>query len=682
MKKYLYRFCFSLLFFVPLLLFSQVIFSKKGLFFHYFLFDTNIDWWSFFVAAVKSQGVFPLWTNNVFMGFPFIANIEQGFFYPLNWMNFILPVEIAFSINIFVHIAGGVFFTYLYCRQIGISRLSSLIGGWVFMMNGIVLHNYIHLFWITSVIWMPLLLYFTEMIFSRPLELRVKYIILAGLTLGIQGLTGMFQTFYYTFVLFILYFLFKAFFYGKNFRMREKVLSPLLIVLISLGIFAVQFFPTYELITHSARRDLTYQEIVRPSGESLDLNNFTEMVFPNYSQGNYVRSFTHHYFGFIVFILLFLSLLSFKKNRYIQFFSVVSLIAIIVALGKHTPFYYLVYQLHLPGFSVLKDPTRCNVVFMLGFSILTAFGMDKIIGASAVVKEKKYISSFAIIIYLFIIAAAFFQLESKYSAFSVLPANRAILNPENFPLPFLKYLHSLEWREYNILLLLGMVFFISVYLFYNKVINANKVKFILTTAVFLNFYLFRIAEVPFRNSIIKKDIVSLTKIPLTVKFLKKDSKLCRIVAVDRSIINNSAYDKIENTGISWRVWMTRQEVSQILYERNNLLEDTPLYYNLDSVGGKVVAPLMRYLEFTKSDLRVSAMQYTNYFSFLRYPNLLKLTNAKYIVIPKNIGSFHLKAKSSLKKVYFDDSRKEANLLNSKRITVGEENDLSTRKVNQ
>jgi len=671
MKRYLYKICFSLLFFVPLLLFSQVIFSKKGLFFHYFLFDTNIDWWHFLVTSVKDKGIFPFWANGVFMGFPLVANIEQGFFYPFNWINFVFPLPLAFSLNVFIHIVGGVFFTYLYCRQIGISRLAALCGGWVFMMNGIVWQNYIHLFCITSIVWLPLLFYFAEKIFSRPGQLQIKYIILAGLALGAQSLSGMFQTFYYTFVFFVLYFLFRAFFYGKSFRLRDKILPLFLISLISLGIFAVQLLPAYELITHSARASLNYRGIVHPSGESLGLENFIEMLFPNYSQGNYVRQFTHHYFGFAVVIMIFVSVLLSQRNKYIQFFTAVSFISIIFALGRHTPFCAMIYRLRLPGFSVLKDPTRINVIFMFGFSVLSAFGMNKIVGASTS-REKRQLSFIAIAVYLIIAVVVFFHLRSKYLSFSNLPGNTSILNPERFPFPFLWYLHSMEWREYCVMLILGLAFFVSLYLFYNKALSVDKYKLVLLAVIFLSLYLFRIAEVPFRNLIARKDIEPLANKSLTVSFFKKDkdNNLYRIVPFDISGDGSGIYRKIENKGIPWGRWMVQQEVSQILYKRNNLLENTALYYRLDSAGGRAVAPFKRYLEFTNGNLNITVMRHKNFFSFFYYPNFLKLSNIKYVIVPGNIED-RRSALKSLERISF----------NSKGAVVIE-NTSSTRRSNK
>ena len=58
-----------------------------------------------FAAQAVREGRLPLWNPYTFMGAPFLANSQAGFFYPLNLLLAWLPADRAVSWQIALHLS-------------------------------------------------------------------------------------------------------------------------------------------------------------------------------------------------------------------------------------------------------------------------------------------------------------------------------------------------------------------------------------------------------------------------------------------------------------------------------------------------------------------------------------------------------------------------------------------------
>jgi hypothetical protein len=110
-----------------------------------------------FAAQALRDGRLPLWNPHSFMGAPFLANSQAGFFYPLNMLLSRLPVERATSLSIALHLIIASLCAYALARAgLGLSRLAAFGAGLAFGLGGYLGAQVEHLNQLQVLAWMPL----------------------------------------------------------------------------------------------------------------------------------------------------------------------------------------------------------------------------------------------------------------------------------------------------------------------------------------------------------------------------------------------------------------------------------------------------------------------------------------------------------------------------------------------
>jgi len=151
--------------------------------------DIALQWIPFraFIGRAFSEGVFPLWTPNVFAGFPFAAFSHSGVFYPLgvllHFSDYARSVNLFYPLHLFMAGAGA----YALTRRAGASPLSSLVAAVAYTFTGKVFH-FVHFLPSTcSNAWTPWFLFAgLSLLKSGP---RLHFV-LAGVFFGLQVLGG------------------------------------------------------------------------------------------------------------------------------------------------------------------------------------------------------------------------------------------------------------------------------------------------------------------------------------------------------------------------------------------------------------------------------------------------------------------------------------------------------------
>jgi len=140
-----------------------------------------------FAASSIRRGLVPLWDPYSGAGLPFCANLPSQVFYPPNFLFYLLPINLALKLFIVLHffLAGG--FTYLFARQLGLSRISALISAIVFTFGGSLVSMIDTNLAFCTIIWLPLVLFCGQRMLQT---FKLKWIFLTGLTLAIQFLAG------------------------------------------------------------------------------------------------------------------------------------------------------------------------------------------------------------------------------------------------------------------------------------------------------------------------------------------------------------------------------------------------------------------------------------------------------------------------------------------------------------
>lgn len=333
--------------------------------------------WKTLILQMLKSGEIPLWNPYNFAGSPLLANFQSAVFYPLNILYFILPQIKAWSILVILQPLLSSIFAYLYCRKIKLSEISSVIAAVSYsycLFNSTFLeYNSIgHV-----ILWLPYLLYMSERMLER---LTYKNIIFLSLGIISSVFAGHIQIFVFVIMFTAAYILFKIFSSPKEKKKKISVsIIFLCIFILSMGLSAVQLFPTFELINYSARVPQSYDFLI----EKLLLQPFQLIgfispdFFGNPATGNYLLSDSYPgnalYIGLVPFVMSIFSFMQFKKSRIIAFYASASIILLLIM--TRSPVSELFYKFEIPFFST-GSPT--NALFLLAFaiSILAGYGVD------------------------------------------------------------------------------------------------------------------------------------------------------------------------------------------------------------------------------------------------------------------------------------------------------------------
>ncbi len=195
-------------------------------------------------------GSLPLWEPDIFGGFPFLAQPQQSTFYPVNWINLLVPVRVGVTLYTWFHVWLASFGMYLFARYMGGRRLPSVLAGIGFAYGGLLAgrlwagHQPVY----AVFIWTPLMLAALAWAIDR----RCWYAsVLAGVPLALSLLAGHVPSFLYVGLIwaaFVLYSLIVR--PGERLRiMRTAFVAGL----VSLALGAVQLVPFLQFTAVSGR---------------------------------------------------------------------------------------------------------------------------------------------------------------------------------------------------------------------------------------------------------------------------------------------------------------------------------------------------------------------------------------------------------------------------------------------
>lgn len=355
----------------------------------------------FFLNYIK-RGDFPFWNPYVFSGSPTASlNSLLGLFNPFNFIFLILPLNFAFNCLMIIHIFLAGFFMYLFMRHKNLSRFAAFISAITFMFGGsfVILLAAGMIDLLAGIVLLPLIF----LLFDKALihnSRSYTYSIWAGITIGLQGLSGHPQISMMT-----IYALFFYFAYILISRILKRKLSPIemrrwlfifiITLLIGIGIYALQIFPFLEgFLNHSLRSFKMDYGFV--SGYSLHPKQLLTFFMPNLF-GNTITGYYWgepgfdeicRYLGVLALILALLAIL-FARNKDTRFYTLLLIISLFMAFGKYSPLHKLCYYL-LPGFTIFRCPARWLFLSILSLSILAGFGLSFLIEKT----EKKRLGFF------------------------------------------------------------------------------------------------------------------------------------------------------------------------------------------------------------------------------------------------------------------------------------------------
>jgi hypothetical protein len=323
-----------------------------------------------FAASSIRSGEVPLWNPYLFMGVPFVANIQTAVFYPLNVLFYLLPVTTAYNFSIILHIFLAGLFMYLFARfSLELKPFSSFISAVVFMFSGFFSAQVGHLEQINTSAWIPLLFLFIDKSFKKR---SIPFAVCAGLVVGVVLLAGHPQEAYFTLVAATLYMLFNIVVNLRKGWQENITTISLFVLTIFLGfaLAAVQLFPALELSRFALRSSMSYSEVTL---WSLAPTQLFSAILP----GFYSYPFCE-FIGYLSIFSLFLALVAVVytwREKLTLFFAGLAFLALFLAFGASNPLYHLMYRM-VPGFSIFRVPARWLFIYTFSVAVLAGMGIN------------------------------------------------------------------------------------------------------------------------------------------------------------------------------------------------------------------------------------------------------------------------------------------------------------------
>ncbi len=317
------------------------------------------------------RGELPLWNPYNNCGVPFLAQWNTMPLYPPALIYLTLPLEWSLSFFSLAHLwfAGmGMFF--LARRWTG-NDFAAAFAGTAFAFNGFTLNLLMWPSHMATFSWMPWVVLAVEGAWRQ----GGRKIPLAALAGAMQMLAGGPETIFITWLI-VLAFWLQQFVHGQTQRALMLWRFPVVVGLV-FALSAAQLLPFLDLVAH-AQRQTGYTDL-RWSMPGSGLANFlvpmafgstaTEGIF--FQHGQYWTS--SYYLGIGTLWLALLGTVCVPKRR-AGLLTVMACVALLCALGDHTPFYPLVRKL-IPQLSFITYPVKFVMVVVLAAPLLAAFAL-------------------------------------------------------------------------------------------------------------------------------------------------------------------------------------------------------------------------------------------------------------------------------------------------------------------
>lgn len=400
-----------LLIILSLLFFHQLAFSGKilarGDTYEYFY-----PYWEARNAAFRA-GRLPLWTPDLFMGMPLLANPQIGVYYPPNWLTAPFRAPAAISLSILLHsliAAAGA--CWLYREAVSKRWIPALAAGVVYAFSGCLGAHVEQINQYQGLAWLPLLLALFHRCLTRQKPARDG--LLLSLAWALQIFSGHTQTVFITGVGLSLYALAHAATSQRGKRAKSASQALLMLALclgIALLLALPQLLPSLELLLLSSR------------GGGLNLGEATAFSLPPSLLGrallpSYDGQLFGEYNGAIGLIglgLAFWALVSNPRCGQRWIWLLLAAAGLALALGRYNPLYWLLAE--LPPFSLFRAPARFLALFTLGMAMLAGLGVESLAVECETAARKWSRIALAFLPLIIAIALARFVLEPDPALF-------------------------------------------------------------------------------------------------------------------------------------------------------------------------------------------------------------------------------------------------------------------------
>lgn len=319
--------------------------------------------------AAMQTGQLPLWSPDIFMGIPLLANPQLGTYYPPNWVTIPFDAPQAIRISILTHVFWAALGVYtLYWHTISKRFFPALLAAIVFAFGGYVGAHIEQINQLQGIAWMAwLFLFYHQMRFGQH---RLRWGILLAIGFAMQIFSGHTQT------VFITGFGLGLYAIGIGLWGEQKG-QRIIANLIALGLAAIsgallaipQLLPTLEL-TGMSNRSGGFSS-AQATAFSLYPLHIGRTILPSYDVqllGEAVATI-----GVVALGLAIIAIISNQhKQRWLWVF--IAIIGILFAFGRYNPLYWALTS--LPGFNLFRVPARWLSLYALAIALLAGIGWE------------------------------------------------------------------------------------------------------------------------------------------------------------------------------------------------------------------------------------------------------------------------------------------------------------------
>jgi O-antigen/teichoic acid export membrane protein len=380
----------------------------------------NYVWKRFIVQSIQNRSI-PLWDPYLFAGHPFLANGQHSALYPFSLIFYILPLAKAYGWFTVTQFWLAGLFVYIFLRVLGASRLGGLVGGITYQLSGFFVVSVVFTMIIAAAVWLPLLLAIVEVVIRKQEQKGaipyspVPYLVVGSFILGIQILAGHVEITYYVLLIAGFYALCRLIVLWRRqgtWRPALRLAAWLLVmVLLGLGLGAIQFVPLYEVASRNFRvGSVTYTDVV---GWALPTRRILSFLIPDFfgnpSHHTYFDVISRRwlplglnahgqvnplcpycsgwdtktsveagaYVGILPLLLSVMAVWGWVRDRrphrlpHVWIFALLAVLSLLFAFGS--PLYALLYY-GLPFWNQLHSPFRWIYPFTLSIAVLAGLG--------------------------------------------------------------------------------------------------------------------------------------------------------------------------------------------------------------------------------------------------------------------------------------------------------------------
>jgi hypothetical protein len=309
----------------------------------------------------------PLWNPSIFSGAPFFANPLSGLYYPPGWLALILPLPLGFNLLVLAHLLWGGAGVYLLLREEGLVQEAAILGSLAFAALPKLFAHYGagHLTLLYAVPWTPWLLWAEARSQKGLLKSRWAQ---PGLFLAITLLADVRWSLLAGLI-------------WLGFAIRRRAAWTHLARQVTLAglLSAPLALPLLEFTRLATRSNMTNVDVFT---FSLPPERLLGLLIPDF--GGF-HEYTL-YAGAFILALVLVSLVAKSLRRRARFWWIVAGLSLLWALGSAIPLFSMLAN--LPGFNLLRVPSRALFLCGLSFAVLAAYAAHGVLGGVAVVERR------------------------------------------------------------------------------------------------------------------------------------------------------------------------------------------------------------------------------------------------------------------------------------------------------